>query len=81
MDIAVKENYLKQIELAIDGVRPFLRADGGDVEIVDLDESMKLTLKLIGACKDCSMSAMTMKAGIEEAIIKSVPQVTSVSAV
>lgn len=73
---------LKQrIETALDSVRPFLKADGGDVELVEIDEDMKVTLKLLGSCSSCEMSAMTMKAGIEAGIMKAVPEVTSVEAV
>jgi Fe-S cluster biogenesis protein NfuA len=68
------------IEEALDSVRPFLKMDGGNVELVQIDEENVVTLKLLGACSGCSMSHMTMKAGIEEAIKKVLPEVRSVIA-
>lgn len=69
------------IEEALDSVRPFLKMDGGDVELVQIDADNVVTLRLLGACSGCSMSHMTMKAGIEEAIKKMLPEVKSVVAV
>ena len=75
---AVKNELLERIEIALDSMRPFLKADGGDVELVDVDENMQVEIRLLGNCRDCSMSIMTMKAGIEDGIRKAVPQVKSV---
>lgn len=68
------------IEEALETVRPFLKLDGGDVELVQIDSDNVVTLRLLGACSGCSMSHMTMKAGIEEAIKKVLPEVKSVVA-
>lgn len=70
-----------KIEEALESVRPFLKMDGGDVELVGIDENNVVTLRLLGTCSGCSMSHMTMKAGIEEAIRKVLPEVSSVIAV
>ncbi|MEZ4805336.1 MAG: NifU family protein [Bacteroidia bacterium] len=70
-----------KIEEALDSVRPFLKMDGGDVELIDINEDNVVTLKLLGACSGCSMSHMTMKAGIEEAIKKILPEIKSVVAI
>lgn len=72
---------LVKIEDALNTVRPFLKMDGGDVEFVKIDENQVVTLRLLGACSGCSMSQMTMKAGIEEAIKKALPEVISVVAI
>ncbi|MEN9345350.1 MAG: hypothetical protein RLZZ60_819 [Bacteroidota bacterium] len=72
---------LVKIEDALNTVRPFLKMDGGDVEFVNIDENQVVTLRLLGACSGCSMSQMTMKAGIEEAIKKALPEVSSVVAI
>jgi len=72
---------LVKIEDALNTVRPFLKMDGGDVEFVKIDENQVVTLRLLGACSGCSMSQMTMKAGIEEAIKKALPEVSSVVAI
>jgi Fe-S cluster biogenesis protein NfuA len=74
-------NKISKIEEALNSVRPFLKMDGGDVELVNIDENNVVTLKLLGACSGCSMSHMTMKAGIEEAIKKVLPEVSAVLAI
>ncbi|HEY1046254.1 MAG TPA: NifU family protein [Bacteroidia bacterium] len=73
-------DYKLKIEEALDSVRPFLKMDGGDVEFINIDDEKVVTLKLLGSCSGCSMSHMTMKAGIEEAIKKLLPEVKSVVA-
>jgi len=74
-------NKEEKIEEALSSVRPFLMMDGGNVELVKIDDDGVVTLKLLGACSGCSMSHMTMKAGIEEAIKKVLPEVRSVIAI
>lgn len=66
---------------ALDTIRPFLMADGGDIELVEITNDHVAKVKLLGACSSCSMSTMTMKAGVEEAIKRAAPQITSVEAV
>jgi Fe-S cluster biogenesis protein NfuA len=74
-------NLTEQVEQALETIRPYLIADGGDVAIEEITEDNVVKLKLLGNCGSCKMSFMTMKAGIEQAIMKSVPQITSVVAV
>jgi len=69
-----------KINEAIEKVRPFLKADGGDLEIVSI-EPHKLTIKFTGTCSTCSMSEMTLKAGIEATIKNAVPEITEVVAI
>lgn len=76
-----KESIKLKVEEAIDQLRPFLAADGGDMELVDITDDGVVQVQLIGACKDCSMSDMTMKAGLEEAVKKVAPDVKSVEAI
>lgn len=71
---------LEQVEIALKTIRPYLEADGGDVKVVDIDEANVVHLELLGACGSCPMSAMTLKAGVEEAIKRYVPQITGVKA-
>lgn len=73
--------YKNQIELALDTIRPYLEADGGNVRIIDLSDEMVLRLELLGTCSSCPMSAMTLKAGVEEAIKKAIPEILKVEAV
>ena len=76
-----KAHLLGQIELALDGIRPHLAVDGGDVSIVELTDEMTVKVRWRGACEACSMSAMTMKAGVEQAVKSRLPQIRSVVAV
>ena len=70
-----------QIEEALNKVRPSLQADGGDVELVDVDEDGVVKVRLTGACGGCPMSQMTLKMGIEKILKQNVPQINSVEAV
>jgi Fe-S cluster biogenesis protein NfuA len=70
-----------RIEEALQQLRPYLEADNGNVSLVDVTDDMVVRLKFHGACSNCSMSAMTLKAGIEQAILKMVPEIKSVEAV
>ena len=71
----------QRIEDALNLIRPYLEADGGNVELLEITEDNVVKVELHGSCKTCSMSAMTMKAGIEETIKRAVPEVTKVEAV
>jgi len=73
-----KNELLQRLDKALDTVRPHLKVDGGDVEVVDVTEKMEVYIKWLGNCEFCSMSAMTMRAGIKEAIIQQVPEIKDV---
>lgn len=75
------EELLAKVDNALVSIRPFLEADGGDVKVLEIVDGKNVKVELLGACSSCSMSTMTMKAGIEEAIKKSVPEIESVEAV
>lgn len=73
---------LEKIEDTLDTIRPALRADGGDVELVDFDDVEGVVrLRLVGACSSCPISVMTMKQGIERRIKTVLPEVREVQAV
>jgi len=74
-------SLLDQVEAALDTIRPYLEADGGNVSIEEITPDNVVRLKLLGSCESCPMSIMTLKAGIEQAIMKAVPQITSIEAV
>lgn len=76
-----KQEITKKVEDALAQLRPFLRADGGNMELVEITDEGVVKVQLLGACKDCSMSAMTMKAGLEEAVKKVAPEIVRVEAV
>jgi Fe-S cluster biogenesis protein NfuA len=70
-----------KIEAVLDTIRPYLQADGGDVELVEVLSNNDVILRLTGACSSCSMSEMTMTAGIEESLRKSIPDLGKIVAV
>ena len=72
---------IERIEAALEKIRPFLIADGGDVKVVEITDDLVVKLELIGACGTCPMSPMTMKAGVEEVIKKEIPEIKGVEAV
>lgn len=76
-----KEKTIELIEQALESVRPYLLADGGNVKLVELTDDLVVKLELEGSCQSCPMSAMTFRAGLEESIRKAVPSVTKVMAV
>ncbi|PHR49082.1 MAG: hypothetical protein COA32_03270 [Fluviicola sp.] len=76
-----KDAISEKVNVALKQLRPFLEADGGDMELVEITDDAVVRVKLMGACKDCSMSVMTMKAGLEEAVKKVAPEVQRVEAV
>lgn len=70
-----------KINLALEGIRPYLLADGGNVKIVEIIDNQEVKIEFEGACVSCSMSAMTFRGGIEDAILKAVPEIKKVTAV
>jgi Fe-S cluster biogenesis protein NfuA len=70
----------EKVEQALDKVRPSLQADGGDVQLVDVDEKGVVKVRLTGACGGCPMSQMTLKMGIEKVLKQNVPEVSRVEA-
>jgi Fe-S cluster biogenesis protein NfuA len=76
-----KEELTVKINSSLDQLRPFLHADGGDMELVEITDDGIVRVRLMGACSDCSMSLMTLKAGLEEAVKKIAPEIKSVEAV
>ncbi len=69
-----------KVEKALDKIRPALRADGGDVELVDVKDGVA-TVRLTGACGSCPMSTMTLRMGVERVIKEEVPEITELIAV
>ncbi len=77
-----EQNVLKKkVETTLASIRPYLQADGGDVELVDVNEEGIVSVRLTGACGGCPMSTMTLKMGIERTLREQVPEVQSVETV
>jgi Fe-S cluster biogenesis protein NfuA len=77
----VDNEFLLRIENALDQIRPYLEADGGNVKVLEVTDEMVLKLELLGACGSCPMSTMTLKAGVEQSVLRAVPEIKSVEAV
>jgi Fe-S cluster biogenesis protein NfuA len=75
------EELTKKIESSLNSIRPYLKADGGDVKVNHVTEDNVVQLEFVGACGNCSMSTMTFKAGVEAAIKRDVPEIKSIEVI
>lgn len=80
MVIEDKSHLIERVNVALNEIRPFLEVDGGNVEVVDITDDMTVQVRWLGNCQNCSMSRMTMKAGIEQAIKSKMPEIQHVVA-
>ena len=78
---AAAKTTFQKVEDALQTIRPYLEADGGDVKLLSISEEGVVKLELLGACGTCPMSTMTLKAGVEVAIKRVVPEISSVEAI
>jgi Fe-S cluster biogenesis protein NfuA len=76
-----KESLLFRVEEALNTIRPYLETDKGNVSVVEITDDNILKIKLLGSCESCPMSIMTLKAGIEQAVLKAVPEIIAVEAI
>ena len=74
-------SLLEQVEKALDTIRPYLEADGGNVSVEEITPENVVRVKLLGSCGSCPMSIMTLKAGIEQAILREVPEIAGIEAI
>ena len=77
----VRSDLSKRINSALDKLRPYLEADGGGITLEDITDEMLVKVKLHGACEGCPFSMQTLKAGVEQALINEIPEITSVISV
>lgn len=75
-----KKALIEQVDVALNDVRPHLKVDGGDVEVVDITDDFEVSIRWLGNCQNCAMSMMTLKAGIEQAVLTRVPIIKRVVA-
>jgi len=76
-----KEQIVAKVEKSIEVIRPFLQNDGGDISLVEVTDDYVVKVKLHGACGSCPYSIMTLKNGVEQAIIRDIPEIKEVVAV
>ncbi len=77
----MSELTIENVEEVLKKVRPFLQLDGGDVEVIRIRDGGKVEVRLLGNCKGCPLSMMTLRAGIERALMQEIPSVTRIEAV
>jgi len=77
----MNDSMNENVQKALDSIRPYLQADGGDVELVNITEDGIVNVRLTGACVGCPMSQMTLRAGVERALIREVPGIKRVESV
>ncbi|HCK22177.1 MAG TPA: hypothetical protein DHW15_08460 [Bacteroidetes bacterium] len=79
--LKVEQALYNKVESSLDSIRPYLKADGGDIEVVEITDDMVVRVRLLGACESCPMSFMTMKAGVEESIRSAIPGIKGIETV
>ena len=79
--ISTLEEQIQKIESSLNSIRPYLKADGGDVKVLEITPENIVRLEFVGACSQCSMSSMTFKAGVEAAIKRDVPGIKGVEVI
>ena len=72
------EEVKKNVEIALEEIRPFLKSDGGDITLIAIEDDKHVKVRLEGACVSCNVNQMTLKAGVETTIKKYVPQIETV---
>jgi len=81
MSTEEKQELVLRVDQALEDIRPHLAVDGGNIEVVDITDDMEVQIKWLGNCESCSMSAMTMRAGVEETLRNKIPEILGVVAV
>ncbi|MBL4624534.1 MAG: NifU family protein [Flavobacteriales bacterium] len=71
----------QKIEAALAQIRPFLNEDGGDIHLVEVTKKMVVKVRFTGACTECSMQNSTFKMGVEDSILKAIPEIKRVQAI
>jgi Fe-S cluster biogenesis protein NfuA len=77
----MKKELIEKVENALNHIRPYLEADGGNVKLLDISDEMIAQVELVGTCSSCPMSMMTLKAGVEQTIKNEVPEIKGVLAI
>lgn len=75
-----KIQWIEKVDFALNDIRPHLAVDGGNIEVMDITEDLLVKIKWLGNCEMCSMSSMTMKAGVEQSIKLKYPEIIGIEA-
>lgn len=81
MEASEKQILIEKVQRALETIRPFLEADGGDIEIVDITNDFELQVMMTGSCDTCQMKDSTLKGGVEGTILSSVPEIRKIVAI
>jgi Fe-S cluster biogenesis protein NfuA len=73
-----RNTWIQRINHVLDEVRPHLAEDGGNIEVLDVTDELDVKIKWVGSCENCSMSAMTLKAGVEQTIRQKFPEISGI---
>ncbi|QAR30294.1 NifU family protein [Ornithobacterium rhinotracheale] len=73
----MQEDLKIKVQTALDEIRPFLKSDGGDIELIDITDNI-VTVRLLGTCMGCSVNQMTLKSGVEMTIKKHAPEIKEI---
>ncbi len=76
--IMSSKDLLENVEKALEEIRPFLQNDGGNINLIGIENETVVKVQLIGACSTCTVNQMTLKSGVEMTIKKYAPQIQSV---
>ena len=79
--MTVNASIKERVSKALNKIRPYLQSDGGDIDLIDISDDLTVKVKLQGACHGCPYSKQTLKAGVEQALLKEVPEIKSVISV
>mgnify|MGYP000901734467 CR=1 FL=1 len=79
--MANNTELMGKVEGIIEQIRPYLQNDGGDIRLINITEDNTVNVELLGACGSCPHSTMTLKNGVEQAVIKALPEIKSVEAI
>ena len=71
----------QEVRKVLESMRPFLQADDGDLELVEITEDKIVKIRFLGECENCPLSVMTLRAGIERSLMKQVPEIRRIEAV
>lgn len=81
MEASEKQLLIERAKQAIETIRPYLQADGGDIRIVDITTDYELEVEMTGNCDHCEMKTSTLKGGVEATVLSSVPEIKKVVAI
>lgn len=70
-----------KVEKILTSIRPYLQADEGDIELINITDTGIVEVKLLGACANCPLSLMTLRAGVERALMKEIPEIRRVESI